>query len=120
MSAYQAKILYPATVIATDTTTTSASGSVLQLPCHSQELIFESVVASRTDGTYTTTVQHSPDNSNWYTLVAGTAQSTNTRQILTVASTVTHFMYIRASILSSSTTSGATVSVNAFYGEQRM
>lgn len=107
--------LYDATVIATDTTTT---GAAFQVPVHAQQLIAISTVSARTDGTFTTTIQHSPDGITWYTLKAGSAQSTNSA-VLIHDVTVPNFTYVRASILSASTTTGATVAVSLYYGTQR-
>ena len=107
--------LYPATVIATDTTTT---GSTFQVPVHANQLIAISKVSSRTDGTYTVTIQHSPDGTNWHTWKAGSAQSAD-GSVLIYDQTIPNFVYVRASILSASTTTGATVAVQLWYGTQR-
>lgn len=116
MSAHIKKAIYPAAAIATDTTTT---GDAFALHQHAKELIAVSTVSSRTDGTYTTTIEHSPDGSTWFSLAAGSAQSANGSVAITVASTVSVFQYVRASILSASTTSGATVTVDLYHGVQR-
>lgn len=107
--------LYPATVIATDTTTT---GDTFVVPVHANQLIAIATVSDRTDGTFTVTIQHSPDGVTWYTWKAGTAQSTDS-SVLIYDQTIPNFIYVRASILSASTTSGATVLVNLWYGTQR-
>lgn len=107
--------LYSATAITSDTTTTSTTRV---LPVHAQEVIAISTVSSRTDGTFTTTIQHSPDGTNWYTWKAGTAQSAN-GAVLIYDQTIPIFPYVRASILSASTISGATVAVSLFFGNQR-
>ena len=116
MSAHIKKQLRTAAVIATDTTTNS-SGHLLHT--HAQELVAISKVTARTDGTFTTTIQHSPDNATWYTLAAGSAQSANGDVVITVASTVSVFQWVRASVLSASTTTGATVAVELWHGVQR-
>ena len=116
MSAHISKALKAATAITSNTTTT---GSAFLLHPHAQELTAVSQVSARTDGTYTTTIQHSPDGTNWFTLAAGSAQSANGLVEITVAGTVSHFQYVRASILSSSVTSGATVTVTLWHGVQR-
>lgn len=108
--------LYPATVIATDTTTTSTARI---LPVHANQVIAVSTVSSRTDGTYTTTIQHSPDGTNWYDWEAGTAQSANGSVQIHTTDGKPIFTYVRASILSASTTSGATVAVELYFGNQR-
>lgn len=107
--------LYNATAITTDTTTNSDSRI---LPVHAQEVIAISTVSSRTDGTYTVTIQHSPDGTNWYTWKAGAAQSAN-GAVLIYDQTIPIFPYVRASILSASTTCGATVEVKLYFGNQR-
>lgn len=107
--------LYPATVIATDTTT---NGSTFMVPVHANQLIAVSTVSSRTDGTFTTTIQHSPDGVTWYTWKAGSAQSTNA-SVLIHDVTIPNFIYVRASILSATVTTGATVAVSLYYGTQR-
>ena len=103
-------------VITSNTTSTSIS---VDLHAHAQELIAVSTVSARTDGSYTTTIEHSPDGSIWFTLATGSAQTANGSVAITVASTVSVFPYIRASIASTSVTSGATVTVNLFHGVQR-
>jgi len=108
--------LYPAATINTDTTTTSTARV---LPVHANQVIALSTVSSRTDGTYTTTIEHSADGTNWHTWVAGTAQSANgTVQIYTTDHKPI-LTYVRASILSASTTTGATVAVELYFGNQR-
>lgn len=102
-------------VIATDTTTNSAA---FQVPVHAQQLIAISTVSARTDGTFTTTIQHSDDGVTWYTWKAGSAQSAN-GSVLIYDDTIPNFVYVRASILSASTTSGAAVGVKLLYGTQR-
>lgn len=116
MAAHIKKALYPATAIATDTTTT---GVKFQLHPHAKELVAVSTVSSRTDGTYTTSIEHSPDGSTWFTLATGAAQSADGSVAVTVASTVSVFQWVRASILSASTTTGATVTVDLYHGTQR-
>lgn len=108
--------LYPAATIATDTTTTSTARL---LPAHANQVIALSTVASRTDGTYTTTIQHSADGTNWYTWAAGSAQSSNGTVQIYVTDNKPIMPYVRASILSASTTTGATVSVELYFGNQR-
>jgi hypothetical protein len=117
LSAHNKKLLYPATVIATSTTTLSP---YQLLPAHSTELGFIVTVSARTDGTYTVTLQHSSDGVNFYDLQAGTALSANGSNFTGVASTITHMSYVRASIVSATVTTGATVKVEVMYGTQRM
>jgi hypothetical protein len=108
--------LYPAATIATDTTTTSTA---YLLPVHANQVIALSTVSSRTDGTYTTTIEHSADGSNWHTWEAGSAQSANGTVQIHTTDAKPILPYVRASILSASTTSGATVAVELYFGNQR-
>ena len=108
--------LLPAAVIATDTTTLS---SLRVLPVHGNQVVALSIIASRTDGTYTTTIEHSPDGVNWYVWVAGTAQSANGSVQIYTDDHKPIMPYVRASVLSASTTTGATVSVELYFGNQR-
>ena len=108
--------------ISSNTTTTSDSVELFQY--HTKGLIVESVVSSRTDGTYTTTVEHSPDGSTWYTLtddenaaVTCAAQSANGGVLKVVLENVPMFPYLRASVASTSVTTGATVTVNLHFGD---
>jgi hypothetical protein len=123
MAAHIKKDLYPATVIATDTTTVSDG---IHLHAHAQELILVSTVSSRTDGTFTVTLQHSPDGTNWTNVLddGGSAVSTGAQSADGIAyqqvlKNVAIFPHVRASILSASTTSGATVEVDLYHGTQR-
>jgi predicted hotdog family 3-hydroxylacyl-ACP dehydratase len=120
MTTSDSKELFAATVIATDTTTT---GILKSIRPHSGAMILESIVSARTDGTYTTTLQHSPDGTNWTnvlmsdgsTAFAGAAQSANGRVYKYLLKDVPTFGLFRASILSSSTSTGATVQVKLHY-----
>ena len=123
MAAHIKKDIFPAAVIATDTTTT---GNAFSIHSHSQGGILVSTVSSRTDGTFTATLQHSRDGVNWTNVLddenaalAGAAQSADGTVYKQLISTAVLFPYIRASILSSSTTSGATVAVEFWHGVQR-
>ena len=123
MAAHIKKALFPATVIASDTTTT---GETFGVHAHAQGGYLVSTVSSRTDGTFTTTLQHSRDGVNWtnvlddenvaFATAAQPADRTVYKQLITTA---VLFPYVRASILSSSTTSGATVAVEFWHGVQR-
>ena len=116
MAAHIKKDLYPATVIGSSTTTVS-DAQVINV--HAKELIAVSTVSARTDGTFTTTLQHSPDGLVWFDLGAAAAQSANGSVIASIASTVSVFPYVRASIVSGSVTTGATVDVDLYFGVQR-
>lgn len=115
MAAHIKKELGSATI--TSNTTTNGQGVVLH--CHAQELVAVSTVSSRTDGTYTTSIEHSPDGNTWFTLATGAAQSANGAVVITVASSVSVFQHIRASVVSTSVTSGADLEIELFHGVQR-
>lgn len=102
--------LMSAQLIDSDATTVTA---VKSIPIGAVELIITSTVSGRTDGTFTTTVQHSPDGVNWFTLGATAAQSADGMVILAV--TVNCFHIVRASVLSATTTDGANVDVKLWY-----
>ena len=116
MAAHILKQLKAAAVIATNTTTASTGK---QFHVHAKELIAVSVVSSYTDGVYTTTIQHSPDNTNWYTLAVGPAQNAAGRAVISVPLDQPLFQYVRSSILSTGTSTGATVAVELWHGVQR-
>lgn len=107
--------LYNETTINSDTTTVASTRTI---PITADEIMAISTVSNRTDGTYTVTIQHSPDGTNWYTWKAGSAQSAN-GAVLIYDTTIPIFPYVRASILSASTTTGAKVKVELFYGTKR-
>lgn len=105
--------VYPSTTIATDTTTT---GETILLNSLADKIIIVSTVSSRTDGTYTVTLEHSPDGENWFTYAATAAQSANSMVIANHSTLGTPiFHYVRASILSASTTTGADVEVEVYF-----
>lgn len=108
--------LYPAAVIATDTTTTSTARV---LPAHANQVLAISTVSSRTDGTFTVTIEHSDDGVTFIPWEAGTAQSANGVVQIHTTDHKPIMTYVRASILSASTTSGATVEVKLLFGNQR-
>ena len=117
-------VLYPATVIATDTTT---AGVGKGLHYHARDLILVHTVSARTDGTFTVTLQHSKDGTNWTSVLAldgstafaTAAVSSNTIVYKYLVSTVPFMQYVRASILSSATTTGATNKVELIHGVTR-
>ena len=124
MSAHIKKDLLPATSITGNGTT---AGNTFHLHPHAREIILVSTVSSRTDGTYTTTLQHSPDGSTWFnvllednsTAFATAAQTADGSAIKTLMKFVPIFPYVRASVLAASVTTGATVEVDLFHGVQR-
>ena len=99
--------------IDTDTTT---NGTKVHVP-YANALFVESIVSSRTDGTFTTTLQHSHDGSTWYDLIACTAQSADGTQTKEYVEGIDGaiLQFIRAKVVSTSTTDGATVVVNIYY-----
>ena len=123
MAAHIKKAIYPATVIASDTTTV---GEAFGIHAHAEGGYLVSTVSSRSDGTFTTTLQHSRDGVNWTNVLddenaalATAAQSGDGTVYKQLISTAVLFPYVRASILSASTTSGATVTVEFWHGVQR-
>lgn len=90
----------------------------LMIHQHAEEFIVVSRVLTRTSGTFTTTVQHSPDGIVWFDLQATAAQSAVGNVVATIAKTVSVFPYVRASIVGASTAVG-TMSVQLFHGIQR-
>lgn len=105
--------LYGSTVIASSTTTLGTAHSLVD---PAVELIITSTVSNRTDGTFTVTVQHSPDGTNWFTLGATAAQSSNGMVITLVTQNVFH--NVRASILSAAVTAGAEVEVRLYFSHR--
>lgn len=100
------------------TSNTTSVSSGLIVPVHANQLIAISTVSSRTDGTFTTTIEHSPDGVNWHVWKAGSAQSAN-GSVLIHDTTIPNFLHVRASVVSTSVTAGATVKVELHYGTQR-
>ena len=117
MAANNIQEILTSQVIATDTTTVSNSLEQKLLPTKATEIFVISTVSARSDGTFTTTLQHSPDGTNWYTLKAAAAQSANGTVIAEVTAGAMH--YVRASVLSASTSDGATVEVKVIYANKR-
>lgn len=114
MASTQNVILLPSTAITADGTT---SGSTIELPSFAQDFIATCEVSGRTDGTYTLTVQHSPDNVNWFTLDAVAAISSNIMAIKAVSGS--SFVFVRASLLAASVTTGATVKCMLHFGSSK-
>ena len=97
-------------IIISDTTSV---GTTITVPESSFNLIICSTVASRTDGTFTTTIEHSPNGTNWFTLDATAAQSAN--GMVMKAVTIPSFSKVRSSIVSTGVTVGATVTVKLWF-----
>lgn len=112
-------------VIATDTTT---YGSAILLPVYTTGLIVQSTVSSRTDGTYTSRLQHSLDNSVWYDVYdhstaathvcAAQAANGTVQKSLSLISPV--MQYVRTATLSAGTTTGATVATKIIYSSSKV
>lgn len=113
MAAYKRLSLLPSQTIDSDTTTAS---DTVALPGDAKEIIGVIEVSSRTDGTYTLTIQHSPDGTNWVDLDSASALSANGIETVSVTSTTPVFHLVRASVVSASTTSGATVQCYLMHG----
>lgn len=123
MAAHIKKNLFPATAIASSTTT---KGNAFNVHAHAEGGYLVSTVSSRTDGTYTVTLEHSRDGVNWtavlddenatFATAAQTADGTAYKQLI---STAVLFPWVRASIVSTSVTTGATVAVEFWHGVQR-
>lgn len=96
--------------INSDTTTLS---SVKSIGNKATEFIMTSEVSNRTDGTFTSSLEHSPDGISWFPLDSCTAQSVNGMVIKQIS--VNAFQNIRASILSASVTSGAQISIKLWF-----
>ena len=98
-------------VIAADATTTYSSVVLLDTD---SELQMVTEVSSRTDGTFTATLQHSHDGTTFVTLVAGSAISANGIDVARPAAGLGNLKYVRLSLLAGSTTSGATIECTLF------
>lgn len=111
MASGQKHLLLASQVIATDTTTL---GSAVQIDRRNIGLIGLIEVSSRTDGTYTLSIEESHDGVSWapVVLAAATAISADGIGLAKVDKITPHLVYIRASVLSASVTTGATVEVN--------
>jgi len=99
--------------IATDITTT---GTGFGVSANTQEVLLSVTVSSRTDGTFTPTIQGSIDGTTWITLKSGTAINSNTTNQTSwvVAKDGSMPPFIRAAVVSASTTTGATVVASIF------
>lgn len=102
--------LVSAQLIDSDTTTLSIAKSIGN---KATEFIMTSQVTNRVDGTFTSTLEHSPDGINWFPLDSCAAQSANGMVIKQIS--VNAFQNIRASVLSSSTTDGANISITLWF-----
>lgn len=99
------------------TSNTTVVGTSKGINNYAMELIASSEVVSRVDGSYTVTIQHSPNGISWFTLVTIGAQSSVRIDI----QQTTNFClpFVRASITSTTVTTGATLSVKLYYKNQK-
>lgn len=96
--------------IAASGTTTS---STFQLAPREREEILLITVAGRTDGTYTVSLEHSADQTNWVQIATGSGISAN--GIESVSFPDRHLPYLRAKVVAATVTTGATaVKVEVF------
>lgn len=112
MSAGYNRTLFNSAIAAS--ATIEASGVDFQ--SFASDLILVSTVSSRTDGTYTVTLQESPDNITWFDVDSCAAQSANGTVIKKI--TVNTFSFMRAKIVSDAVTDGAVVHVRLYYNHQ--
>jgi len=106
--------LIPQTTHAAATTTTGASNNV---ELHHKELILVSQIASFTAGSFTVTLQHSPDGVTWLDLVSCDAQTANGMKIKEVSGFNFHF--VRAVAVSTGGSVGGKVTVDLYYNTTR-
>ncbi len=98
-------------------TDTDTSGTSFSVSANTKNIIAVMKVSSRTDGTYTLKIEHSHDNTNWETLKAGSGVTTNDTVYVQYSEAVDRacFSYIRVTVTSASTTTGATVEASIYY-----
>jgi len=99
-------------------TNTTTVGETKNLNNYSVDLIAACKVSNRADGTYTLTIQHSPDGINWLTLDACAAISANGIVIKEISATP--LQYVKASLLSASiVTTGADVECKLWFSNRK-
>lgn len=103
--------------IDSDTTTV---GSAIQINRRQVGLIGVINVSTYTDGTYTLSLEESPDGTNWVAadLATSAAIAAAGADAAKVNDDVPHLVYVRASVLSASTTTGATIQVDLHYEDR--
>lgn len=111
MASSKRKELIASVAISGNGTTTS---DAIQIPDTDMELHGICQVSSRTDGTYTLTLQHSHDGINFVDLVAGSGLAADGIEVIRPAAGLGHLKYIRASLVAASVTTGATVEVSLY------
>lgn len=100
----------------------TADGTYLSDPKNveqdSNQFVLATVVASRTDGSYITTLQHSVDGgTTWADVDSTSAQAANGAVTKSVTANV--ISIIRLKIVASAVTTGATVTGKLFWGKAR-
>lgn len=108
------KTIYLDQTIDSNTTTV---GETITLPNGAINLIILCKVSNRTDGTYTLTIEHSPDGENYDILDSVSAISADGIEYERV--TVSSFHKLRASLLSSGVTTGADVECSIHYARDK-
>lgn len=90
--------------------TTTSDGATLQ--ARQDKEIAVVTVSSRTDGTYTLTVEHSADNVNFEQIATGSGISANGIESVNLPDR--HLPYLRLKVAATSVTTGATVEAAIF------
>lgn len=103
-----------AAAITADGASTSSSA---QLKERHRDKIALITMSGRTDGTYTLTIEHSADDTNWEQIATGSGLSAN--GIESVNFPDRHLPYIRLVITAASVTTGATSVEAAVFSEIR-
>jgi len=88
-------------------------GTTFTIPVGATDFIFTSVVSSRVDGTYFTSLEHSQDGSLWFATSLADVQVEDGGVLRFVDSVL--LKYVRASILSASVSHGASMKVVLSY-----
>jgi hypothetical protein len=107
LPAYSTDVKLVAAVIDTDTTT-AATG--FKVESRYKKIIMLTTVSSRDDGTFTPQIDGSFDGVTWVNLKQGTAITSNTSNFTQYEGVIPP--YLRISVLSASTTDGATVAAD--------
>ncbi|MDO3651367.1 hypothetical protein [Nocardia mangyaensis] len=111
MASSKYRELIVSTAITGNGTTTGDGVQVLDTDIELHGII---EVSSRTDGTYTLTLQESHDGTNWSTLKAGSGISANGIEVVKPTAGEGNLKYIRASVVAGSVTTGATIAVSLY------
>jgi len=113
MASTQNVVLLNESIISSTTTL----GDSLSLSNYNVDLIAACTISNRVDGTYTLTVEHSPDGVNWLTLDSCAAISANGIVIKEISASSLY--YVRASLLSGSVTTGADVECKLWFSNRK-